>query len=115
VSVAIILHEPALVALSNVNRFSVDVAPVPPCPMIVNAGFVLFIFTLFENVVNPDTFKVDKHVILFIVNAPDIVLSPDVNAAAVIPDQLPQRPASSKYLIDKIGLAVFLGRANCAP
>ncbi len=58
---------------------------------------------------NPDTFNVDKHVILFVDNAPDIVLSPLVNAAAVIPDQPPQRPPSSKYLIDKIGLAVFLG------
>ncbi len=92
----IILHDPALDALSNVNRLSADVAPVPPCPMIVNAGFVLFIFTLFENVVKPDTFNDDKHVILFVVNAPDIVLSPDVNAAAaVIPDQPPQTPASS--------------------
>jgi len=54
-------------------------------------------------------------VILFVVNAPDIVLSPEVNASAVIPVQPPQRPPSSKYLIDKIGLAVFLGKANCAP
>ena len=48
-------------------------------------------------------------------NAPDMVLSPDVNALAVIPVQPPQLPASSKYLIDKVGLAVFLGIANCAP
>ena len=70
---------------------------------------------LLLKVVVSDTFNVDKHDILFVVNAPDIVLSPDVNAAAVIPDQPAQKPASSKYLIDKIGLAVFLGTANCAP
>ena len=65
------------------------------------------------NLVVPDTFNVDKHVILFVVNAPDIVLSPVVKDAAfsaVIPVQPPQRPPSSKYLIDKIGSAVFLGK-----
>ncbi len=74
----------------------------------------MHVVALFKVVV-PDTFNDDKHVILFVVNAPDIVLSPDVNAAAVIAEQPPQIPLSSKYRIEKIGLFVFLGKANCAP
>ncbi len=72
VSVAIKLQEPGLFALSNVLRFNVDVALTLPCPIIVSAGFVPFMWnkeyavavpipTLFEKVVRPEIFNVDKH------------------------------------------------------
>ncbi len=53
---------------------------------------LLIVVALF-NMVKPDIFNCDKHNILFVVNTPDIVLSPDVNAAAVIPDHPCQPPA----------------------
>ncbi len=63
------------------------------------------------------SFNDDKHDILFIVNIPDIILSPDVKDTA-FSDVRPSHPVQilfSFLLIDILGYASLLPTANCIP